>query len=229
MARAIRPCFYATSEIPYIKSQNVEFEYFSGFARSQKEKSIKSFLNSAKISLKSDKVLEISKASPMDLGRNLSAFNLNLTLINDRGEAISASVERFFQGSKVFEHGGPYHEIIYDRSIHPKKYHKLKSSGIFVGFELFGKAYATEPKTYFYDWLYLNALLQNQLLGEQVVEFEYFSDIEFNPKKSFSSQSKSVALYSAMKKYGLFEENFKSPEAFLKFMRKIHGVNSLFG
>lgn len=228
MAKAIRPCFYVVEKAPYVKFENVEFEYFSGFAKSQKEKSIKSFLNSAKTKFKSDKILEISKASPLDLGQNLSAFNLQLTLKNENGESIRASVERFFQGSKVFERGGAYHEIIYDEKIHPKKYEKLKNSGNFVGFKLFGVEYSTEPKTYFYDWLYINALLQNPYLSEQICKFEYFSDIEFNPKKSFSSQSKSASLFYAMKKYDLLKENFANAEMFLKFMSKIYKQDSLF-
>lgn len=228
MARAIRPCFYVAEEAPYVKFENIEFEYFSGFAKSQKEKSIKSFLNSAKMKFNSDKILEISKASPIYLGKELSAFKLQLTLKNEKNESITTSVERFFQGSKVFKNGGPYHEIIYGEDIHPKKYEKLKNSGDFMGFKLFSKTYATEPTTYFYDWLYINALLQNSHLSKQICKFEYFSDIEFNPKKSFSSQSKSVTLFCAMKKYNLFEENFTDEKVFLEFMQKIYNAKTLF-
>ena len=75
---AIRPIFYAIDKSPFVKSVDIKFEFFSGFALSQKIKSIDSLLNSAKRELKSEKILEISKASPSPLGRALSAFNLKL-------------------------------------------------------------------------------------------------------------------------------------------------------
>jgi hypothetical protein len=52
-------------------------------------------------------LLEISGAAPDDFGRSLSAFSLLLSLPgHDR-----VPVECAFQGSKVFERGGPYQDI----------------------------------------------------------------------------------------------------------------------
>ena len=39
------------------------------------------------------------------------------------------------------------------------------------------------PKTIFYDWLYINAVLENPLLAAELLKYNAFTDIEFNPKK----------------------------------------------
>lgn len=162
------------------------------------------------------KILEISKASPNHLGQKLSAFNLTLTL-NNGYHNISSSIERFFQGSKKFQNGGPFDELLFDDELHPKKYKKLKTSGNFIGFELFNKTYSTTPTTYFYDWLYILALQQNKALAVELSEYDIFTDIEFNPKKSFSCQAKSVALFLGLKKFDMLEQVTKDAESFLNF------------
>nr|WP_314521461.1 hypothetical protein [uncultured Campylobacter sp.] len=225
---AIRPIFYAIDKSPFVKSVDIKFEFFSGFALSQKIKSIDSLLNSAKRELKSEKILEISKASPSPLGRALSAFNLKLRLKDEDQNLIEASVERFFQGSKFFERGGPFEEIIFSAKVHPKKYPPLKNSGNFCGFELFGERFSTEPKTYFYDFLYLSALKENPNLADEVLKYDYFSDIEFNPKKSFSAQSRAAALFVGLSRNGIFKEIFADKDAFFDFYCKNFKRESLF-
>ena len=59
-----------------------------------------------------------------------------------------------------------------------------------------------EPKTAFYDWLYLQALCQNRTLADQLLQYSGFTDIEFNPKKSFSTQARSCALFVALCRSG---------------------------
>ncbi len=206
----------------------MEFEFFSGFARSQKEKSINSLLKSAEIKFKSDKILEISKASPNPLGIALSAFNLMLCIKDKNQNLIKSSVERFFQGAKFFENGGPFSGIIFDKNIHPKKFPPLKNSGNFRGFKLFDLEFPTEPKTFFYDFLYISALCQNVNLVNDILEYKYFSDIEFNPKKSFLAQSRAVALFVGLRRSGIFDENFANQEKFFDFYTKNLTYKNLF-
>ncbi|WP_052292866.1 DarT1-associated NADAR antitoxin family protein [Histophilus somni] len=60
------------------------------------------------------------------------------------------------------------------------------------------KEFPLEPKSLFYDWLYLNVLFSehNTALREDFFQTGYnaFSDIEFNPEKSFSCQARTLAL-----------------------------------
>lgn len=223
MKFATRPCYMVTDNIiSLVKTKDIKFEYFSGFAKQQRQKSALSLKMAIKTQLNVNS-LEISRASDEPLGQRLSAFNLELCM-----DGVVSSVERFFQGSKIFENGGPFIEIIYDKNIHPKRYERLKDSGNFIGFKLFDEVYETEPLTYFYDWLYLSALRQNEDLASKVLEYDCFADIEFNPKKSLSSQAKTVALFVAMNKAGVLDNAMKDRYEFLEFLKTQKAKNSLF-
>lgn len=170
----------------------IEYEYFSGFALSQKQKSINSLHNAAEKKGIS-KILEISTKSPFDLGTKLSAFNLMLTKDNDK-----FSVEQIFQASKVFEQGGPYLDLYDKTSKEAKMDIRLKSSGKLIAFKFQNSNFPIQPYTYFYDWVYSSALLENKPLLEKALEFNAFSDIEFNEKKSINCQAYSLALFCSI-------------------------------
>ena len=88
--------------------------------------------------------------------------------------------------------------------------HRLSS------FKLDGIRWPLEPKTAFYDWLYLKALVANPELAAAVKRFDCFTDIEFNPKKSLNCQARSAALYRSLVHAGKLEEALSSQEAFLR-------------
>ncbi len=227
MARATRPYYYVNNDLSnLVGSSDINFEYFSGFSKEQKRKNIESMHREIS-AINNAKILEISKASTNYLGQKLSAFNLILNL-NDGSHNVKASVERFFQGSKKFQNGGPFDELFFDDTLHPKRYERLKESGDFIGFELFGKSYDTTPTTYFYDWLYITALKQNKALTIELSEYEIFTDIEFNPKKSFSCQAKSVALFLGLQKEGILEKVTKDADSFLEFYKTQIKKDALF-
>ncbi len=73
-----------------------------------------------------------------------------------------------------------------------------------------------EPVTAFYDSLYVNALLQHDNLASAVLDFDAFTDIEFNPKKSINCQAFSAALYCALKWRGLLDNAAQDRERFLQ-------------
>ena len=208
-----------------VLENRVEFNFFTGFALIQKQKSIKSFHESIKNHIGFDtKILEISSNSPDVLGVKLSAFYLNIKLDN----GITSTVESIFQGSKVFEYGGPFTALYNDKSIKAKKFDNLKTSGNLKHFNLLGDTWELEPKTAFYDWLYLNALDQNKNLAHEILEYDVFTDIEFNPIKSISCQAKSAALYVSLVKANLLVEALKSKDNFLEILQKRKAQNTLF-
>ena len=86
------------------------------------------------------------------------------------------------QGSKAFEHGGPYDDIYGASSSAAKKDERLKSSGRLLGFRFFGVEWGLEPQTAFYDWLYINAVAKNPQLVELLAGYRAFTDIEFDPR-----------------------------------------------
>lgn len=72
---AERLCFIPTYDNQIIMEKVIEFKYYTGFAISQKQKSIKSLHNEIKKIYSDKKILEISSKSEDELGIRLSAFN----------------------------------------------------------------------------------------------------------------------------------------------------------
>ncbi len=100
----------------------IEFVWYPGMSKSQKQKSIRSLHDAAKKDRGIEYILEISSKSETELGVKLSAFNLLLKTPNGS----MASVEVLFQGSKVFSGGGPYTDIYNKTSREANCYWKLK-------------------------------------------------------------------------------------------------------
>jgi len=216
---AERPVFIPVSEGPaLVKTKYVAFQWFPGMAISQKQKSIDSLHAAARRLPDIDRVLEVSTKSREELGVALSAFNLAFTTIRHKR---TYSVECAFQGSKVFERGGPYVDIFDMTSREAKKDERLRSSGRLVGFRFFGTDWGLEPQTAFYDWLYINALKKQPSFTEQLRDYSAFTDIEFNPERSINCQAHSVALYISLCRRSLLEETASSRDAFLRTVGKV--------
>jgi hypothetical protein len=191
----------------------LDFDWHPGFAKSQAQKSITS-LHAAAREKGLSPVLEISSKSDTALGVALSAFNLILRL---RGRAMS--VEVAFQGSKVFERGGPFHDLYGASSRDAKTDERVRASGQLVGFNLLGDEWPTEPQTCFYDWLYITALSQHAEAAREVMGFKAFSDIAFNPEKSLNCQARAAAVFVALSGGGLLAEVTRDKEAYLAVVR----------
>lgn len=210
---AIRPIYQSQSQTPFFKAIDVNFQFYSGFSTSQKQKTIESLHKQYNESYPDHKVLEISSKSKSDLGISLSAFNLKLQTPRQ-----NCSVECAFQSSKVFEGGGPYIDLLDKSSREAKKDTRLHESGKLIAFQYFEQKFPLEPKDYFYNWLYVNALMQDQDLAKEIVKFDSFSDIEFNPQKSINCQAKAAAVFVGLSTQHLLEEALLSPESFLKIV-----------
>lgn len=208
---ANRPVFISCESAPFYSICNTEFTYYSGFAVVQKQKSIKSLHENFNKIHPNKKVIEISTKSDIDLGKRLSAFNLRI-----RSKKKDFSVECAFQGSKVFELGGPYDDLIDKDSSTAKKDPRLKTSGRIIGFNYFGRIFAPEPLDYFYNWLYVNALNFNKDLGKEILSYDSFTDIEFNPNKSINCQARACAIYVGLYQSGKLEKALSSEQSFLK-------------
>src|SRR5690606_4774904 len=122
------------------------------------------------------------------------------------------------QGSKVFERGGPFKDLYAGTSRQAKGDRRLTESGELIGFDFLGEAWPLEPPTVFYDWLYISSLLQNRELARQALQFDAFTDIAFNPKKSMSCQARSLALFAALRQRGELETPVLSQERFLNLV-----------
>ncbi len=211
---AKRPIFIPDfSGFPYVDAVDIEFKWHPGFAKSQLQKSIASLHEAAETLKNISPILEISGKSDSDLGVSLSAFNLRLKTPDGQ----TMSVECAYQGSKVFENGGPYHELYSASSRAAKTDERLRNSGELIAFDFCGKDFPIEPKTAFYDWLYITALCQQKMdIIKELQVFQGFSDIVFNPKRSFNCQARAAALFVSLSKNGLIDEKiFRDKDHYL--------------
>ena len=205
-----RPVFAVALDKKLFVRENVEFQWFSGFALSQKQKSIRSLHENYLARHKDKNILEISSKSENELGVNLSAFNL---MMNFGGKTFS--VETAYQGGKIFEGGGPYVDLLDKPSIAAKKDERLKNSGRIIEFSFFDEKFPTSPATYFYNWLYINALDKNENLHEEIIKYDAFTDIVFNPQKSFNCQARAAAIYVSLRRQNLLQAALQNKQNFL--------------
>lgn len=209
---AVRPLFIPSPKnSSLVERVDLDFQWHAGMAVTQKQKSIRSLHESA-LKIGFQKVLEISSKSDSYIGVKLSAFNLLYGLEDGR----RVPVENVYQAGKCFERGGPYSELLNKTAKEAKQDPRLGCSGKLIAFDLHGEAWPLMPLTAFYDWVYLSALRQSPLLAERLMEFDGFTDIEFNPERSLSCQAASAALFVALARGGEIEAVLASRDSFLR-------------
>ncbi len=209
---AERPVFIPwPTGLRLVKEISISFKFNPGFAPVQKKKNVLALHEAAKIKGHS-LLLEVSTKSEVKFGEQLSAFNLKVKS-DELGEI---PLECAFQGSKVFEHGGPYTDLYSMDARSARKDSRLRDSGRLIEFRFNGFTFPNEPKTAFYDWLYIAAIFPHRDYLVCLKEYAGFTDIEFNPKKSVNCQARSCAIFVAMMAKGILEAAIKSPGSFIE-------------
>lgn len=177
----------------------VNFEWVAGIAKSQAIKSIKNLHLESKKLLKIMSMLEISTKSNNLLGFALSAFNLKIS-----HEDTLVLLESLYQASKVFEGGGPFLDLIVKDPITAKQDTRLRINGNISGYKYENISWPVKKSPNFYDFLYIKALLQFPD-RRTISDYEAFTDIafsqtslNFNPKRSYNCQARSVAIYRTL-------------------------------
>lgn len=197
---AERLVFVPAPRGPLVEERKVQFQWFPGFAESQKQKSIEALHRAAdEASRPLSPTLEVSTKSRQSLGRKLSAFNLCVVLDGRR-----ILLEAAFQGAKVFDNGkGPFTDLFsLDSGREVKRRMRPYADSPLKEFRWNGETWPLRPTSAFYDWLYLQAL--SELIRSEpdvdkgLREYEAFTDIEFNHRKSLNCQARSCALYVAL-------------------------------
>lgn len=211
---AERPIFVpATSTTELVEDIFFQMKWHSGFAPIQKEKNIEA-LHAAAAAAGISPVLEISTKSKRTSGQHLSAFHLKVHSA-EHGEI---TLESAFQGSKVFAGGGPFRDLYQLGAREAKRDPRLRGSGPLTGFQFDGFSFPLEPKTAFYDWLYINALYPHREWCKKLYAYAGFSDIEFNPHRSINCQARSCALFITLMKRELLDKAVKSPENLIEII-----------
>ena len=217
---AQRPVFipqFDTNDEAFVLTKNVEFMWVPGMAFTQRQKSMDSLHSSALQLPGLNNILEVSSKSREKLGVSLSAFNL---MIDNAELEQTYSVESAFQSSKVFQDGGPFTELLYKNSREAKRDPRLRESGYLTKFSYLDEDWPIEPQTAFYDWLYIQALRnQSNPIKDKIFEYDAFTDIEFNPKKSINCQAYSLSLYVSLHRRGRLEDAMKSKADFIECVK----------
>ena len=197
------------------KKENIKFNWYPGFSVSQKQRSIHSLHKEFKEKFGNLKVLEVSTASEEEFGKECSAFNLQLTLRNGN----KYSVESLFQSSKVFKNYGRVNQDLdLDAKAVKRQVRSIEVNDKLIEFDFLGVKFPLLPRTYFYNWLYVNALFQNTELSNFILQYDAFTDINFNPNKSINCQARSVAIAVCLNKAGMLEECVSDQEKFLNII-----------
>ena len=190
---AIRPVFIPLYNGPLlVEERSFEIPWASGFSPTQKKKNIIALHQEARRH-GLGRILEVSSKSDNTIGQRLSAFSLKIEL-----DSMKYSLESVYQGSKVFEYGGPFSHLFELSPRDAKKYIRCAERGKLTSFQLMGETYPLSPKNAFYDWLYIRSLLQHADWIKENISFEAFTDIEFNPKKQVNCQARAFAEYLSL-------------------------------
>lgn len=212
---AERPVFLPTppEDTALVRRRMVTFRWYAGMALARKRLNVES-LHAAAAEEGLAPLLEASTKSADVAGQVLSAFNLRLP----HPELGEVSVEAAFQGSKVFDGGGPFHELYARPGGDARRDPRLRESGRLTGFDFAGERWPLTPTTAFYDWLYLQGLRRRPELAARLREFAGFTDIEFNPDRSLNCQAAACALWVALERRSLLPDLLDDRAAWLQCM-----------
>ena len=225
-----RCAFFPSTFGDFFYEKLVEFKYENGLASSQRYKSAANLRLAALEQFPSQNGLEVSRYSNNPLGTALSAFNLKIK-IPIFG---SVAIENLFQSSKVFENGGPYIDLIRTTPLDAKKDFRLKTSGNLLEFCFETQSWPLSSGTDFYDFYYITALSQNHELLNDLLAYDYFTDIAcnktalgFQKGKTFSTQARSCAIAVALQRAGRLGEAIKSQDDYWRVLGRTNSTLDL--
>ncbi|MDC0223311.1 hypothetical protein OAK29_04225 [Gammaproteobacteria bacterium] len=187
-----------------VEVKTIEFTWHPGLSKQQKQKSVRSLHEASIEQYNLNNILEVSTKSELSLGRKLSAFNLKKK-VNER----MSDLESVYQGSKVFENGGPYTDLYEEPALFAKQDKRMTESGNLISFKFEDDAWETEPQKAFYNWLYIKSLMDSfpdkESLINQLSKFDAFTDIEFNHAKSINCQAHALACFKLLSETNKFD------------------------
>ena len=168
---ATRTICFPISGYPYCKEQPVTFTWIKG----SKRQNIRAVHDAVHTTDPDVSILEVSSASVQPEGEAVSSLRLLLRLDS---VAQDVPISTVFEAAKVFEHGGPFADLL---TCAPSKVHKdarLRTTGKLLRYSLEGREYPIEPHPdSFFEWLYCRALKQFPEKAAQLSRYNAFSDI----------------------------------------------------
>ena len=71
----------------------------------------------------------------------------------------------------------------------------------------------------------MNALNQHNDLKDEIIKYDAFTDIEFNPKKSINCQARSAALYVWLFRNNMLDKVLSSDKEYKNFFADYTNIN----
>ena len=166
-------------------------------------------------------LLEISSRTPQLLGNHVRASRL---MLECRGE--HACVESVYLSQLKFSYGGPYHDVLTKPLHETRQDIRFKASGRVI--RAMGEHYdwPREYLSYYYAWLYIQALLKQPDLATALCEYDAFSDVSFDPHVSAHCVAEAAAIYATLVHHDLLQTAMKSPVQFIYTVRRIKKIHS---
>lgn len=210
---AIRPVFVPFQYTPFFRTVMITFEWHGGFAKIQSQKNIKAIHDGFNRIYPDVPVLEISSRGWQKGSKELSAFHMT-KFVPELNRSVP--VECIYQAGKVFLGGGPFLDLLEAKPKDAKQDARKKNAGYLVGYEFDGTCFPLIPASLFYNYLWINGLLEHPELAEIVLQYGAFTDIIFS-SSSINCQAAAAAAFVALHKLGLLEM-VKSTETFIQLL-----------
>ena len=209
---AIRPVFLEYGdeviEIP------INFKWYGGFSTMQKIRCIESLHEAFIREYGVEDILEVSSASNTEDGKKYSAY---YRLVG------KTQVERIYQGSKVFEDGRQFPEIITSYYIgNPKQYLRDRNTGRVKGFNYNGMYTDVSNIVEFYNWIYALSVKGKPEAIETLSKYSAFTDYFYNPENGVNCQARSCALINILVRKGVFDEVTSDFNLFVEYTKGMY-------
>ena len=191
--------------------ENYTFPWAPGLSKKQRQKSLASLNEVILTHHPKAKLLDISRYSFEELGSQLSAFHL--TIESTSGEKMP--VECAYHGSKITKEYWHLTDIYSKTSMEAKK-DRRHHEGTLLGFKFDDLHFPlSDPRTAFYNYIYITALTQHPDLADQLMNYDIFTDIMFSCRNASACQAQACAIYVALKKSDSLEHALASRENFI--------------
>lgn len=130
----------------------------------------------------------------------------------------SINLRQAFQGGKIMEGADGPLEDLYNVLPLEAKQDSRHSGSKLKGFAIDGIYFDLTPQTAFYNWVYLHVLSEHPEIGDELMNYDAFTDIAFNPDKSINCQAEACAFYVSLRKKGMLERALENKENFLDIL-----------